>query len=282
MDMQPIGGNWRARLRAWWPVASQRFKYRYLKPLGVPITDLRFHGRRWRFPARQRVKAVSKPAPWSRIRGIGNSPAVRVAAAIPFVGYIILLNDRLADFMTVYPALSVFSTATPPWNLICLYFGSFLTGLGAIVYAIRCPDFLKRYAIFAEYRNAERDLWRNPAFGARKRALLDAEIRRDVSDGGVPGLLSSRNHRGPREVRLEAAPRRGRAGHVARPRAESRQPPLRQGADRDARRRATRSARRPAGRPRRGVVRLLDPRHRVRCVRLVEQHGARVGAQHLE
>lgn len=194
MDKQPVDESWQSRLRAWWSVASLRFTYRYLMPYGVPLYRIRYHAARWRFHARQRAKAKCTWMPWSRIRVVGNSPAVRVAAAIPFVGYIILLNDRLAEFIAIYPDFNVFSTATP-WNLLFLYFGSIITGLGAIVYAIRGPDFLTRYAIFAEYRNAERELWLNPAFGARKRARLEAEIRRDVSDGGMPGVLSSRNHR---------------------------------------------------------------------------------------
>lgn len=168
---------------------------RFYHPNSVPLHRVRFHFPRWRYHARQAARRWTKHAPWSRIRVVGNAPVVRVAAAIPFVGYIILLNERIYSFTQVHSEFSVFSKQAP-WNLLLLYFGSIFTGLGAIVYAARCPAFLKRYEIFADYRNQERELWRDPVFSRQKLSLMQEETRRDVPlESGFPGMLTSRTHR---------------------------------------------------------------------------------------
>jgi hypothetical protein len=182
-------------LRERWQGLSGRV-WRVWHPYGVPLTRLGFHGRRWRYLARQAAKWDTSWVPWSRIRVVGNSPAVRLAAAFPFVGHLILLNRQVADFVNVYAPFNVFINDPVPWNLVLIYFGSIATGAGAIGYALRCPVVHKRYDTFAAYRNEEHVLYRDRAFAERKLAAFDKELKRDLPlEGGTQGTISSRNHK---------------------------------------------------------------------------------------
>ena len=113
---------------------------------------------------------------------------------MPFIGHAILLNTEIADLTKIRQEFNVFSN-TPPWNLIYLYFGSFFVGAGSTLFAASCPATFKRYADFADYRNKERDLWRNPEFRKQKSQEIKAEVLKNIHDVGYPGQISSRNHR---------------------------------------------------------------------------------------
>ena len=182
------------RFKEWIVNLLNNIKYRYLYQYGRPIWHVRSHWPRWAFELRRRTKRKANWAPWSKIRVFGNSPAVRIAASFPFVGYVILLNAKLSDFFNIHTEFSIFNSNTP-WNLLLLYFGSISVGVGAIIYAIWCPPILKRYESFPDYRNGERDLWATPRFHSIKYGEIKNLVSKDIIDGGMPGLMSSRNHR---------------------------------------------------------------------------------------
>lgn len=83
---------------------------------------------------------------WTQIRGIGNSPAIRMTVAVPVLGYLILFNETLRSRLNLWhdvfganlgPAL--------PWRLVCLYFGLTAVAIGSLIYQWRCPQIIKRY-----------------------------------------------------------------------------------------------------------------------------------------
>ena len=39
---------------------------------------------------------------WSDLRGVGNSTAVRASIIVPVIGYLIILNSALADYLKLY------------------------------------------------------------------------------------------------------------------------------------------------------------------------------------
>lgn len=92
---------------------------------------------------------------WSTLRQIGNSRLVRLSGLFPFVGYIILLNDNVAEFLNFSTKYVSFHVSTPGARLYLLFFGLLLTGVGSLIYEIFCPLELKKYARPADYMSAE-------------------------------------------------------------------------------------------------------------------------------
>jgi hypothetical protein len=86
---------------------------------------------------------------WSAIRMVGNSPLVRASIAMPFVGYLILLNENLVTIRYLTPF--------NPWRLLLIYYGSFFLAMAAIIYLVRCPAQIQKYPSPVEYMNSELD-----------------------------------------------------------------------------------------------------------------------------
>ena len=98
---------------------------------------------------------------WTTLRSIGNSPTVRLTIVIPLVGYMIIFNDTVVQYLQLTPELfgeeqraqieervrSVRVSA----RLLLIYFGLCLIALASTVYAFLCPQEIKRYAMATDY-----------------------------------------------------------------------------------------------------------------------------------
>jgi hypothetical protein len=100
--------------------------------------------------------------PWTALRGIGNSPIVRMAAVMPFVGYLIIFNETIVDWLKLSarffqgsPSIAQDNPVIP--KLYYVYFGLFFTGVGSLLYQLRCDPRLKKYATSEDYVNGVRD-----------------------------------------------------------------------------------------------------------------------------
>jgi hypothetical protein len=93
---------------------------------------------------------------WSTLRAIGNSSLVRLSALFPFVGYFILFNDEVTNFLQAHgleqPSLRL-GILDNLWSkkLYFLYFGLMFSGLGAMIYQWRCPPEVKKHADWKDY-----------------------------------------------------------------------------------------------------------------------------------
>ncbi|WP_339028406.1 hypothetical protein WI604_26755 [Bradyrhizobium symbiodeficiens] len=85
--------------------------------------------------------------PWSKLRGVGNSPIAKITTLIPLVGYLILFNDNVARFLHLaseFAGVHDANFSVAP-KLMLVYVGLCATALGVTVFAIFCPPDVKYY-----------------------------------------------------------------------------------------------------------------------------------------
>src|SRR5271155_4010656 len=93
---------------------------------------------------------------WADLRGIGNSNAVRASIIVPVIGYLIILNSTVADYLKPHGIEWTHQPATV-WDrlwslkLYLAYFGLMFLGVGAAIYQWKCPSFVKKYGDWADY-----------------------------------------------------------------------------------------------------------------------------------
>jgi hypothetical protein len=85
--------------------------------------------------------------PWSCFYPVGHSVAARSTVVIPFVGYLIIFNGYVVQYLNLAAALGV---PTPPsqvsMRLMLIYFGLLLVAAAMAVYTWLCPNEPKYYA----------------------------------------------------------------------------------------------------------------------------------------
>jgi hypothetical protein len=94
---------------------------------------------------------------WSGLRALGQSSMVRASVLTPVFGYLLLLNDNVRQFLTIqFDADGLFRCLPSMWRVWMLYYGSFALAIGSILFAWRCPTYVKQYATFLQMADAER------------------------------------------------------------------------------------------------------------------------------
>ena len=93
---------------------------------------------------------------WADLRGISNSYAAKSTILIPLIGYWIIFNDyvvnwlRLAHQLEGIPATDHISP-----RVLWLYMGFCAIALGTLIYALRCPLEVKKYGDYVDYINGD-------------------------------------------------------------------------------------------------------------------------------
>jgi hypothetical protein len=93
---------------------------------------------------------------WAGLRSIGNSLPVKASIVVPAIGYLIVLNETVADYLKLHGIEWSHDPATT-WDriwglkLYLVYFGLMCLGLGAAIYQWKCPPFVKKHADWADY-----------------------------------------------------------------------------------------------------------------------------------
>jgi len=93
---------------------------------------------------------------WADLRTIGNSSAVRAAIVVPVIGYLIILNSTVADYLKMH-GIEPLQQPSSLWDrlwatkLYLIYFGLMYLGLGSAVYQWKCPHFVKKHADWTDY-----------------------------------------------------------------------------------------------------------------------------------
>ncbi len=94
---------------------------------------------------------------WAELRKVGNSYAVRASIVVPVIGYLIILNSTVADYLKLHGI--EWARHDPPssfdrlWSLklYFIYVGLMSLGVGSAIYQLKCPHFIKKYADWVDY-----------------------------------------------------------------------------------------------------------------------------------
>lgn len=82
---------------------------------------------------------------WSRTSSLVRSPLVRLAAAVPTVGYFVLYGDAFADMFSFTDKLgSEYLFLSAQMKVRMLYYGGLCIGVALLIYLWRCPEICKR------------------------------------------------------------------------------------------------------------------------------------------
>jgi hypothetical protein len=127
---------------------------------------------------------------------MGNSLAARASIVVPLVGYFILFNSDVVDFLRLHSSICSGRACEVSWRLLMLYFGGSLYGLGGAVYGLFCPDVIKSFSNAADYLNAQSDYFsnRNNLLYLLDRLVklggtVPATIDREVNNRMLPGRI---------------------------------------------------------------------------------------------
>ena len=92
---------------------------------------------------------------WSTLRPVGNSLLVRLTVIIPLVGYLIIFNEKLVEYIKLVrevAGISLNTTDLPVHpRLLQIYFGLCLIAAASALYSFRCPPTIKRNGTSAEF-----------------------------------------------------------------------------------------------------------------------------------
>jgi hypothetical protein len=88
---------------------------------------------------------------WTRLRFVSNSTAAKATILVPIIGYLILFNQSVVEFLNLIRDLDSPPAAGVSYRLILLYLG--LTGVagGVLVYGWYCPNEVKHYGSAAAF-----------------------------------------------------------------------------------------------------------------------------------
>src|SRR5262245_6024038 len=95
---------------------------------------------------------ISRASEWSTLRKVGNTSPAKLAILVPFVGWLVLFNEKLQPYIELSHA--VFGAPTPgqaPVRLIVLYLSLCLISVASIIYSLLCPSEVKRYETAEHY-----------------------------------------------------------------------------------------------------------------------------------
>ena len=116
---------------------------------------------------------VASRRPWTDLRTISNSNAARSTVLIPIIGYLILFNENVVQYLSLSKSLGGESSAGGiSLRLIFIYFGLCAVALGATVYSFWCPPEVKQYGSANAYIGGD-----GPTIGDRAVEKIEEELR---------------------------------------------------------------------------------------------------------
>lgn len=116
---------------------------------------------------------------WTTLGAIGGSYVGRSTILAPLIGYLIIFNPSFVSFFqSDIPGGLVSSDSVVAelhaWRLSFLYFGLLLLGTGMALYALACPEQIRRYGSASNYVSEMESVWSPPLV----RNSLDGMVRR--------------------------------------------------------------------------------------------------------
>jgi hypothetical protein len=95
------------------------------------------------------MKGLPQPT-WSELSAIGQAPIAKVSILMPFIGYIILLQEGFIALITPF-GLGTADGVKVGVSFYLLYFGLILFGLGSFVFHVACPPSAKKFVSADDY-----------------------------------------------------------------------------------------------------------------------------------
>lgn len=148
------------------------------------------------------VRAILGIVPtWSTLRTLGQSKLLLMTALIPFLGTLILFNQQFVDFLLLSPSIvghwigvtgSSAEEASRNMTLGRLqltYFGLVFLGLGSFLFALSCPNELKRNDGISEFIEKERPLITRSRIGLLVTDVVADYLKNHGEEARGPELL---------------------------------------------------------------------------------------------
>jgi predicted membrane channel-forming protein YqfA (hemolysin III family) len=88
---------------------------------------------------------------WVRLRFVSNSSAAKATILIPLIGYLVLFNQTIVNFLNLIKELNGSHDVGVSYRLILLYLGLCAIALGVLIYGWFCPNEVKHYGSAAAF-----------------------------------------------------------------------------------------------------------------------------------
>ena len=117
----------------------------------------------WTGDWKQHARTELLNTPWSSLRALGQSKVVALTILIPFIGWLIIFNQQVLQWLNVMPVIvgsnALADKSTPSAEslsrLYWTYFGLLLLGLASFLFQILCPTEVRKYADSNDYVEKE-------------------------------------------------------------------------------------------------------------------------------
>jgi hypothetical protein len=100
---------------------------------------------------------------WGKLRLLGNSSIAQSTIAVPILGYFILFNSDVVEYLRIHTDFCEGRGCGVSWRLYFLYFGCFFVAIGASVYGVFCPTVAKIYQGASNFFEAEKTYFSGPS-----------------------------------------------------------------------------------------------------------------------
>jgi predicted membrane channel-forming protein YqfA (hemolysin III family) len=97
------------------------------------------------------LSALFKTPLWVRLRFVSNSAAAKATILVPVIGYLIIFNEKVVDFLNLARSVEAHSGAEVSYRLILIYLGLCAISVGVVVYGWFCPNEVKHYGSASAY-----------------------------------------------------------------------------------------------------------------------------------
>lgn len=104
------------------------------------------------------LASLDQASHWRNLRALGNSTLAKATSIIPLLGALLLYNYNVLHLLELFGRADrtcEWGSCIPFWNTHLLYFGSCSIAVATIIYALRCPERVKKYESPVEYTTAE-------------------------------------------------------------------------------------------------------------------------------
>ncbi len=92
------------------------------------------------------------PTPtWTALGAIGRSPVSKLSILMPFIGYLILLQDEVISVIAPFQGSKAALDVKLSIGFYLLYFGLFIFGVASFLYHVACPEIVRRFHSSDEY-----------------------------------------------------------------------------------------------------------------------------------
>lgn len=138
---------------------------------------------------------------WTGLRALGGSWVVKSTVLVPILGYFIIFNDGVIQFVQDNSALCREGGCRISWKLYVTYFGLCSAAVGSLMFSAFCPHIIKRYPTSREFFNADKEFY---AHHLNLKWIIDDVSRmigEEFDDGmGLSRIAGSRSAVGPGEI----------------------------------------------------------------------------------